>query len=345
MRVMITGGTGFIGFHTAKALRAAGHELRALVRSATRGAEILGPLGLTSADLVEGDMADEAAVARALEGCDAVVHAAASVSLEARDAGRLLEQNLLGTQRVVGGAYARGVERIVHLSSLTALFDPFGPPVSETSPLVRSRTPYGASKVACDEFVRGLQDAGAPIASVYPGGVIGPEDPGFSESVRAYRSFHRNCLTCSGGLPSVDARDLGHIHTRLLEEKRSGRVIVAGHFTPWPEVADHIEAITGAEVGRIRAPGFAMRAMGALLDLSGRLGGPSSPLITLESQRIATLWKPIANSEVLAELGCELRPLDETFRDTSQWLLDEGRLKEEAVPKLQRRRPLRSSEG
>ncbi|HBQ39843.1 MAG TPA: epimerase, partial [Halieaceae bacterium] len=77
MRVMITGATGFVGYHTAQALLAAGHEVSVLVRSVDKLLNLFGENRVHQ--VVRGDVTDPQQVARALDGCDAVVHSAAMV--------------------------------------------------------------------------------------------------------------------------------------------------------------------------------------------------------------------------------------------------------------------------
>jgi nucleoside-diphosphate-sugar epimerase len=91
VRVLVTGGTGFVGSHSVKALVDAGHEVRLLVRAPERIAPALAPLGLDGADHVVGDVIDAAAVERALDGCDAVLHAANVYRLDSRAAREMLE--------------------------------------------------------------------------------------------------------------------------------------------------------------------------------------------------------------------------------------------------------------
>ena len=73
MKVLVTGATGFIGYHTARRLRAEGHAVRAFVRSFEKAERVLAPLGLKRPDFVLGDMTDRESVERAFDGCDAVV--------------------------------------------------------------------------------------------------------------------------------------------------------------------------------------------------------------------------------------------------------------------------------
>jgi uncharacterized protein YbjT (DUF2867 family) len=93
MRVLVTGGTGYVGCHTVAALAGQGHQVRLLVRARDRIAPALDPLGVAGADAVAGDVTSAAAVEEAMLGCDAVVHAAAVFSLDPRQAAVMQQAN------------------------------------------------------------------------------------------------------------------------------------------------------------------------------------------------------------------------------------------------------------
>jgi nucleoside-diphosphate-sugar epimerase len=124
MRVFLTGGTGFIGGHVAAQLRNRGDDVRALVRSPAKGA-MLASLGC---ELIEGDLADDAAIARGLEGCDAAIHGAAvyEVGIPERDRRPMYEANVLGTERVLKAALAAGTPKIVYVSTVAAFGNTHG---------------------------------------------------------------------------------------------------------------------------------------------------------------------------------------------------------------------------
>lgn len=332
MKVFVTGATGLIGSHLARCLVAEGHDVRALVRTREKGERVLVPIGVPAAELVEGDMTDASAVVRGLAGCDAAVHAAASVSVTDSATGRTdFEANLEGTRVVVGAACERGLETLF-VSSMTAIFDP-RKPMHDASPLTHSRTRYGRSKAECDQLVRELQATGAPVGIVYPAGVVGPDDPGLSESVRAYRSFLRGTLASSGGNLMVDARDLSILMTRLLAARSRGRVVAGGHYHDWDAFTRLLEQVTGATIPRIRAPGWALRLASRGMDQFGALTGRRMPM-TGEGIEIATRVRPMQDSPRVAELGVVWRDADATLRDLFRWLLDAGRLPAAAVPTL-----------
>jgi dihydroflavonol-4-reductase len=335
MRVLVTGATGFVGWHTAAVLRAAGHTVCALVRSREKATRCLGPLGIHGSDVVVGDIGDAGAVTRALTSCDAAVHAAAAVSVTTRGGDAAFDANVTGTRLVVGGACERGLRFVLFVSSLTAIFDPHAPPGTATtadSPLVQCATRYGRSKADADRFVRELQASGAPVATVYPSGVIGPDDPGLSESVRAYRTFLRGTIR-TGGTQFVDARDLADFHLWLLESGRAGRHVAAGHYFAWDELTSLIEDVTGAVIPRIAVPAWLARGMGSAADLLSRVTGRRYAM-TREGLEIATRWRPIADSPSVAEAGIGWRDPRVTLADMLRWYVAAQRLRADAVPKL-----------
>jgi nucleoside-diphosphate-sugar epimerase len=333
MKVLVTGATGFIGYHAASRLRSEGHVVRALVRSREKAERVLAPLGLASPDFVVADMTDVEAVRRGLDGCDAVLHAAANVSVAV---GRTdFGENLRGTQAVVGAACECGLDTI-YISSMIAIFDPKRP-INDTSPLGRSRTRYGRSKIECDAWVRERQAEGKKVAIVYPSGCIGPDDPGMSEAVKAHRGFLRGTLASEGGIQMVDGRDLANLLVRMLEQKTSGRIAAGGHFHDWDELTRLIEEVTGAEIRRIRAPGWLLRGGARGMDVVARLTGRSMPM-NGEGIEIATRARAMEDSKRLGELGIVWRDPAETLRDLFQWFLDMGKLPPHAMPALRPKR-------
>lgn len=335
MRVLVTGGTGFIGSHTASALLARGHAVRLLVRDVEKLRRVFGGREAELPEHVLGDVSDRDAVSRALAGCDAAVHAAALVSLQKSRAAEVLEINARGVANVVEGAVAAGLRSVVYVSSAAALFHPGAPRIEPDASVADLRSAYGRSKAAAERAVRGLQERGAPVHVSYPAAVIGPDDPGLSESNHALRTFVKDCvLLTSGGFPAVDVRDVADVHARLVERDDSpSRFLLGGHFLDWHEVADLCDAVTGCRVRRIPIPGSLVRALGSLGDLVKRVIDFDFPL-TREAMEFATLLTPIDSARTVRELGVEFRPARDTCADALRWMAAAGLVNHRCVGRL-----------
>ena len=327
LRVLVTGATGLTGFHTARALLEAGHEVKALVRSPEKAQRVFagqeGPL-----EAVQGDIGDVASVQSALRGCDSVFHAAATVAVGHTDSPEaLVESNVAGVRNVIGSAVDAGIDRVVHVSSLATLFRGDGTPISEASEPQASPHPYGHSKTIAEHYVRGLQADGHPVKIVYPGSIIAPDDPGLTESVGAVRTFIQDFVPLTtGGMQFVDARDLAVAHVRMLEaEPGPRRYIVGGTFLRWPEVAAILESTTGKRPRTFRIPAPLLQVMGRTLDLLRKVMHVELPL-SAEAATYVTKWHAIPNSSALGEMGVRLRDIDETMQDTVDWLREAGHL-------------------
>ena len=334
MKVLVTGGTGFTGSHTVRALVAAGHEVRLLVRDAAKVGRVFGPHGLALSDLVVGDMTDPVAVEKALAGCEAVVHSAALVDLR-RAAARLVEDtNARGVELVVGGAAKRGL-RSVYVSSLSVFFVPDGPPVSPELPIAHATTAYARSKAQAEVYVRELQAHGAPVAISYPAGIVGPDDPGMSDANHAVYSWFRDTgVITSSGFQCVDVRDVAALHVKLLElPPGPHRYGAAGEMLPWAEVYELLDRITGGRVRRFPVPGWLMRAAGSVGDVVKRVWDFNFPL-TRDSMEFATQWPGADASRTTRELGLAFRPAEETYRDTLRWMYRAGHLEAAHVGRL-----------
>ena len=338
MRVLVTGGTGFTGSHSARALLAAGHSVRLLVRDEAKLRRIYEPLGIEIRDFVVGDMTDPAAVEKALAGCDAVLHAAALVEMRRAGARGMQETNARGVDLVVGGAARRGLPSIAYVSSLSIFFVPGGPPISPELPIAPGTTAYARSKASSEAFVRGLQEQGAPVRISYPAGIIGPDDPGhpsMSDANHALYSFFRETgVDTSGYFQVVDVRDVAALHVRLLElPEGAHRYAAAGEPLRWREVYDLIDRLTGERLRRIRVPGAVMRAAGSAGDVVKRVWDFSFPL-TRDSMEFATRWPGADASRTQQELGLPFRSAEESYRDALRWMHRAGHLSARQVGRI-----------
>jgi len=161
-RVMLTGGTGFLGSAIARALVAAGHEVRALARPGTPRDVLAG----VPVDYAPGDLTDAASIAAATRGCSAVIHCAADYRIWVPDPARMTAVNVAGTEAVMRTALAEGCRRVVHVSSVATL-KPHrdGTPATEADAARPEEAigPYKRSKTEAERLVERLvAEAGGP---------------------------------------------------------------------------------------------------------------------------------------------------------------------------------------
>jgi len=223
----------------------------------------------------------------------------------------------------------------VCISSITAIFNTDATKVTADAPPAKSRLPYGKSKVEAEIYLRELQSQDAPIAIVYPGGIIGPDDPGFSDSFKALKHRMENGFRIfgDGGMQFVDVRDLAALICSLIISGGRGRFLLPGVFCKWTEQADIIDAVSGCQLRRIPAQGWKLRLIGRIPDLIRHFKTVATP-ISAETMRYATLWPNIKNTDELAQRGLCLRSARETFADAITWMVKAGHLKPELCPRI-----------
>jgi nucleoside-diphosphate-sugar epimerase len=321
MKILVTGGTGFVGSHSVRALAAAGHAVRLLARTPDKVKRTFEPHGLAVDDVVQGDVTDAGDVARALDGCDAVLHAAGLVDLRRSRAKEVLATNVGGMRQVVGGAHREGIRRIVYVSSSSVFFRPGGPPLAPDLPIPDGQSAYARSKAEAERHLRQLQEAGAPIHATYPTAILGPDDPGLSEGNHTLYTFlHELFAVTSSGFQVTDVRDLAALHVALLErDEGPGRWLAGGPMHPWADLRSEIEDLVGHRLRAVRLPGALLRAAGHVGDALKHVVDFSFPLTT-EAMAMATQWPGTAPSQAEETLGVRFRPTRETLADTIRWL-------------------------
>src|SRR5215207_7302136 len=177
MRVFVTGGTGFIGGHVVRKLRERGDDVRALVRTPSKGAA-LQELGC---ELVPGSLSDADAIRAGMEDCDAVVHGAAvyEVGIPESEHRAMYEANVVGTETVLRAALEAKVPKVVYISTVGAFGNTKGQVVDEAyeHPGTGYTSYYEETKVEAHRIAKRLiADEGLPRVIVQPGGVYGPDD-------------------------------------------------------------------------------------------------------------------------------------------------------------------------
>lgn len=337
MRVLVTGATGMIGCHTTAALVAAGHEVRLLVRNPARISRALAPLGIEDPEYVVGDVADAKSVTQALEGCDAVIHSAAFLSFDSKDEAEMQETNVEGARNVLGTAAMLGLDPIVHVSSIAALFPPDGRQMTVYDDVKVPRDQYGRTKAQAERYARELQATGAPVTITYPGSTFGPHDPTVNEAVRSVFDVLKSgfFLTPPSGVSFVDVRDVAAVHAAVVEPGRGvRRYMIGGWFLPHADLVGSYVRLTGRHVVQLPTPASLLLTFGRIADVLRTRFGVSFGMLSYESMLFASTGVPCDSSAVAHDFGIEFRPVDETMRDTMLWLHEKGLLEGEHMGSL-----------
>jgi nucleoside-diphosphate-sugar epimerase len=279
--------------------------------------------GIEVDDYAVGDMADAQAVRTALTGCDAALHAAATLY----GGKEVYAANVQGARNVLGIGCELGIDPILFISTVVAMFPPAGERFTVDDPIRGLETTYGRSKVEGERFARELQARGAPLVTIYPAGVFGPDDPSFGETTKGLRDGIRfGWPITAGGVSIVDVRDIAEIIAAALEPGRGPRRLMAGgHFASCSELADLCDALTGRRARRLPMPASLLRGIGRLLD-AAKLVVPFDYPITHEATEMLTRFVPCDSRTTVEQLGVPFRPTAETLRDTIRWLYETGEI-------------------
>lgn len=305
MKVLITGGTGFLGRAIVLALAARGHELVVFARTASRS-------GLRGT-LIDGDIRDGAAVARAAAGCDAISHSAALVAIWRRRRADFDDVNVGGLANVVAAADSARIGRVLYTSSFLAL-----PPVDCAQPI--ESNDYQRTKVAADRLADRYVKEGRPLMRAYPGVIYGPGS--LTEGNLLGRLIRDHLARKLPGLIGRDrpwsyayVDDVAAGHVAALERGATGaKYVLGGENASQREVFAIVQQVTGRTPPR-SIPFAAATLLGAIEELRvSAFGG--TPLVTRGTVEIFRHDWSLDSGAAIRELGYTITPLAEGIRRT-----------------------------
>jgi dihydroflavonol-4-reductase len=324
--VLLTGASGFVGSAIARALASAGYPVRALVRPPGARANVAG----VALDIVEGDIRDAGAIARAMDGARYVVHAAADYRLWAPDADDMFRTNVEGTRAVMTAALRAGVEKIVYTSSVATLAPRSdGRPADETTPLDESAAigTYKCSKVVAERLVETLISRdGLPVVIVNPSTPIGPRDvrPTPTGRIVVEAALGRMPAFVDTGLNLVHVDDVADGHVAALERGRLGeRYILGGEDVLLVDMLTEIAHLVDRRPPRLKLPRGPLYPFAAVAEVIARITG-REPMLTLDGLRMSRYRMFFTSAKAERELGFRARPYQQALRDAVEWFRREG---------------------
>src|SRR3954464_3923045 len=277
MRVVITGGAGFIGRAVFERLANRGDDVVALVRDPAR-ASFLEP---DHVSLVPSDLTSVPALTAPMHGADAVVHAAGQyrVGIKASEREAMRDANVGATERVIDAAVAAGVKRIVYVSTVNTYGNTQGAEVDETfrrDEKLGFASWYDETKYRSHEAAQGRIGRGAPIVIVMPTQVYGPNDHSqASEQIElAYKGRLGFTALTNLGLAWVHVHDLADGIVAALDRGTIGEsYALAGDAHTLGESIRIAARLGGRKPPRVTIPTGVLRLMAPLNDRVGGLPG------------------------------------------------------------------------
>lgn len=325
MLAFVTGATGFVGSHVARALAEQGADLRLLVRASSNTKNIAD----LKADLVTGDLRDPASLEKAISGCETIFHVAADYRLWVRDPEEMYRANVEGTRAILEAARKSGVRRVVYTSSVAtigmgAASHGGGWGADEDAPVTLKDMigPYKRSKFMAEQVAIEAARSGVDVVIVNPTTPVGERDIKPTPTGRIVVDFLKKKFPAyvDTGLNLVDVNECARGHIAALEKGRQGeRYILGGENLTLKQILDKLAAITGLPSPSVRVPYVLALATGVVDEIvTGRIRG-REPRATIDAVRMGRKKMFVSSAKAERELGWKVVPVEPALRRAAEW--------------------------
>jgi len=327
MKALVTGATGFVGAAVARALLAAGWQVRVLARAGSDRSNLDG----LDVEVAAGELSDVATLERALAGCAGLFHAAADYRLGARDPSELYRTNVEGTRNILSAAGRAGVSRIVYTSSVATIgIPPDGSPGTEHTPAGVDDMigHYKRSKYLAEDVAREAARTGVPVIIVNPSTPVGPGDvkPTPTGQLVLDAASGKMPAYVDTGLNIVHVDDVAAGHLLAFERGQPGeRYILGGEDMTLREILGQISGLVGRAPPRVRLPYAAVLPVAYVAEAIAKITGRAGR-VTLEGVRMSRKRMFFSSAKAVRELGYRWRPPTRAFEDAVRWFREHGRL-------------------
>lgn len=318
---LVTGASGFLGWHVARLLIERGHTVRALVRPSSRIREL-------DAQPVSGDLRDQDSLARAVAGCGLLFHVAADYRLWARDQSELYRSNVDGTRNILQAARHAGVDRVVYTSTVGCIGIPPGGEGNEdcSVSLADMTGAYKRSKFLAERVAVEFAAAGLPVLIVNPTAPVGDHDIKPTPTGQIVLDFLKGDMPAfiDTGLNLVDARDVALGHVQACERGRAGeRYILGAENLTLEQILGKLAAITGQPAPALRLPYAVAYAAGVVTTAWARVSG-KPPRVPLDAVRMARKKMFVSHAKAARDLGYDPGPPRQALARAVEWFRANG---------------------
>lgn len=326
MNVFLTGATGFVGSHVARAFAAQGARLRLLVRPTSR----LDNLEGLAADTATGDLRDPDSFRSALADCEVLVHVAADYRLWVRDPQAMYAANVDGTRQLLALARVLGVAKVVYTSSVATMgFREDGTIVDEDTPVALDDMigHYKRSKYLAEQEAIAAARGGQDVIVLNPTTPVGANDIKPTPTGQIIVDFLNRKFPAyvDTGLNLVDVEEVARMHVGAIDRARPGeRYILGGENFSLKQILDKMSAITGIPSPTMEVPHGVAMAFAYFDEIfTGRLRG-REPRATVEAVRMGKKKMFASSAKAERELGFRIVPVYPALRAAIAWFRAHG---------------------
>src|ERR1700685_3903324 len=326
MLAFVTGATGFLGSHVARALSDQGADLRLLVRPSSNLKNLEG----LKAEMATGDLRDPASLEKAMAGCEVVFHVAADYRLWVRDPAEMYRSNVEGTRAILAAAQKNGVRCVVYTSSVATMgFTGNGHPADEDSPVTLADMigHYKRSKFMAEQVAMEAGRGAMRVVTVNPTTPVGEQDVKPTPTGRIIVDFLKRKFPAyvETGLNLVDATVCAHGHIAAWEKGKSGeRYILGGENLTLKQILDRLGSITGLPSPKVKVPYVFALATGVVDEaITGRILH-REPRATVDTVRIGKKKMFASSGKAERELGWKIVPVEGALRRAVEWFRGNG---------------------
>jgi dihydroflavonol-4-reductase len=320
-RVLVTGGTGFIGQHLVSALAAGGRQVRVL--------DLRPPIcAVPDVEYLAGSVLDPNLVDEAVRDVAEVYHLAGLPGMWIPQKSDFCAVNYHGTEVVIAAARKRGIARFLHCSTESILFrpSPLADAASEPCLLPSQEMPglYTRSKMLAEQFAAQTAASGFPLVIGTPTMPIGPHDHNLTPPTAMLRHFlsGRVQMYLDFIVNLVDVRDVAAGLILAMEHGRIGhRYILGGESISLKKILQLMATISGRRYVSIPVPGRVAEVAATMLEFVADHVTHRPPSGTAEGVRIALRATELSIEKAQHELGYAPRPVEPALRDTIAYLL------------------------
>jgi dihydroflavonol-4-reductase len=324
---LVTGATGFVGAAVARALLAAGHEVRVLARPSSDRRNLAG----LDVAVAEGSLEDAASLGRAVAGCRYLFHVAADYRLWVPDPAAMFRANVDGTRELMLAALGAGVERIVYTSSVATLGLIKDGIADEAAPSGEADMigPYKRSKFLAEQVVSELvAGRGLPAVIVNPSTPVGPGDLKPTPTGRIVVEAAKGKMPgyVDTGLNIVHVDDVAAGQLLAAERGRVGeRYILGGDNLSLVDILGEVARAVGRRPPALKIPYAVVLPIAAGAEMMARITG-REPFTTLDGVRMSRKKMYFSSAKAMRELGYAPRPAKDAIADAIVWFEANGYL-------------------